>query len=127
VSGSENQALEPYAWCASEKCESPQDIEHYEPLGSTYSFGIARVIMGKVYCGGLAVVVGLSAPMVLGKVCGHIWGLVAAAGAIVGWVYLWRISRLSEGALSTRVIWLLGFVFVVGTAISEFAHLAHWL
>ena len=39
MSGSENQALEPYAWCASEKHESPQDIEHCEPLGSTYSFG----------------------------------------------------------------------------------------
>jgi hypothetical protein len=42
VSGSANQALEPYAWWASEKHESPQDIEHCEPLGSTYSFGVMR-------------------------------------------------------------------------------------
>jgi hypothetical protein len=83
-----------------------------------------RRVLWDLLCLELAVLLVIVAPCLLGKFCGHGWGLVAGAGAILGWVYFGRKMSLFECALSTRIIWLLGLVVIVCEALFEFACLS---
>ena len=77
---------------------------------------------------GIQVVVLLAfiAPLLLGRYCGHGWGLVAAIGDIVGWLYLsQRYFRKKQLAASTRLIWLLLLACLGVIAVFEFTHLPH--
>ena len=76
-------------------------------------------------CISLALVLWLTAPLVLGRLCGHAWGFMAAAVAVVGWLYLGRKLRVSEFALSTRVIWLLFLAILICTGVFDFTGLWH--
>ena len=83
-----------------------------------------RRMVWDLLCIELAGMLVLVGPCLLGRFCGHGWGVVAGAGAIVGWLYLGRRIQLSERAFSTRIIWLLGLAVVVCSALFEFACLS---
>jgi hypothetical protein len=66
----------------------------------------------------------LLAPSLLGKYCGHGWGLLMASADIVGWFYI-NIKYFSKKrlALSTHAIWLLILAGLIVVTIFELTHL----
>jgi hypothetical protein len=72
-----------------------------------------------LHCISLALLLLLTAPALLGRFCGHGWGLAAGAATIVVSLCLGRMKM----ARSTRIIWLLLLLFVVSTTLYEFARL----
>jgi hypothetical protein len=65
------------------------------------------------------------APFLLGRYCGHGWGLLAAIADILGWLYLNQIFFCKKQmALSTRAIWLILLGGLVVVAVFEFTHLS---
>jgi len=81
---------------------------------------------GWALCIGAVLLLALVAPFLLGKYCSHGWGLVAAIADIVGWLYLnQKYFGKNRMALSTRIIWLMGFAYIVFAAVFEFTHLPH--
>jgi hypothetical protein len=73
---------------------------------------------------GVILIFGLIAPFVLGKYCGHTWGLFAAIGDICAWFYLnKKYGGKNRLSLSTRMVWLMGFAYIVFAVVYEFMHL----
>jgi hypothetical protein len=65
------------------------------------------------------------APFVIGRYCGHGWGLLTAIADLVGWFYLsLRCYGKRRLTVSTRIIWLLMLVCLVVIAAFELTHLS---
>jgi hypothetical protein len=71
----------------------------------------------------LVYMVEIIVPLVVDKLCGHVWGSVAAVVNIIVWLYFGLKSHVSFGL---RMLWLFALVYVVIVAVVEFSHLFHW-
>lgn len=68
-------------------------------------------------------IIAIAVPFVVDKLCGHIWGVVAAVANIILWLSFGLKSRVSPGLM---MLWLAALVYVIIVAVVEFGRLFHW-
>jgi hypothetical protein len=71
----------------------------------------------------LILIVEIAVPFIVDKLCGHVWGSLAAVLNIIAWLYFGLKSRMASG---TMMLWLFALVYVITVAVVEFAYLFHW-
>jgi hypothetical protein len=77
-------------------------------------------IFGSLLSTGVAIVLGLSAPLWIGVLLGHAWGAVAGIGSLFFWFYLCIKQPMAH---STRMVWLVCLVYIVFFIVVEYMHI----